>query len=267
VVGLVGAGLFIAFVVLIVKRRRAKKFDQEIAAAAAEANLQAGRNQPFHDDEWDEYGPAGNSGYFPSSNGTHGTYGQPPIAAATQYDPYSEDAYPLPQRRLSAGAGAGIPGGAAGIAGFGARGAAPGGHEAYNIPMQQYSGAQAHNNTVGYYHEGQGDTRISRAYAREFSPQSPSLPNSHDPYEVGADRAFDPYAAAGVSGAGLTAGIGRRQQDMNMGRPSATEDPYGGLETDNEPAPFETDVEHPRDSIGSYQEGEAARPVLKVANE
>ncbi|KAF9519662.1 hypothetical protein BS47DRAFT_1077305 [Hydnum rufescens UP504] len=31
VVGLVGAGLFVAFVVLIVKRRRAKKFDQEIA--------------------------------------------------------------------------------------------------------------------------------------------------------------------------------------------------------------------------------------------
>jgi len=265
---LVGVGLFIAFVAFIIKRRRAKQFDQEIAAAAAEANLQAGRNQPFRDDEWDEYGTAGNSGYYPSSNGTHGAYGQPPIAAATAYNPYSEDAYPLQQRRLSTGTG--VSGGTAGIAGFGTRGIGAGGPDAYNIPMQQYSGAQARNDTAGYYDEGRGDTGVSGAYGGQRSPPLPSLPNPHDTYEVGVDRAFDPYAAAGVSGAALATGVARRQQDIHLRRRSDAEDPYGGVEADEEPPVLQPNLpggDHPRDSIGSYQEDEAAPRVLKVANE
>jgi len=272
VVGLVGVGLFIALVAFIIRRRRAKQFDQEIAAAAAEANLQAGRNQPFHDDEWDEYGTTGNSGYYPSSNGTHGAYGQAPIAAATAYDPYSEDAYPLQQRRMSTGTG--VSTGTAGIAGFGTRGVTggAGGHEAYDIPMQQYSGAQAQPNTAGYYDEGRGATSVSGAYRGPPppSPPLPSLPNPHGGYEVGVDRAFDPYAAAGVSGAGMATGLGRRQQDMQIRRRSEAEDPYGGVEADGESPVFHPNLpggDHPRDSIGSYQEDEAARRVLKVANE
>ena len=110
---------------------------------------------------------------------------------------------------------------------------------------------------------------MSEAYGGQRSPPLPSLtnPHPHDTYEVGVDRAFDPYAAAGVSGAALATGVARRQQDIHMRRRSDAEDPYGGVEADEEAPVLQSNLpggDHPRDSIGSYQEDDAARRVLKV---
>ncbi|GLB45598.1 hypothetical protein LshimejAT787_2400560 [Lyophyllum shimeji] len=90
VVGLVAVALCIALITNIVRRRRAQKFDREIAEAAAEA---AAAPAPiFLDDDDDDddrrrpYGAGGyadhpyNSGGGYSDVSSHGTYGQPPLS-------------------------------------------------------------------------------------------------------------------------------------------------------------------------------------------
>ncbi|KAF8627157.1 hypothetical protein AX17_006373 [Amanita inopinata Kibby_2008] len=79
VVGLIVVAILIAFVVNYVRRRRAEKFDREIAEAAAEAA--AARAPAFLDDDAENYGPSGGYGSYPGkfSDISHGTYSQSPM--------------------------------------------------------------------------------------------------------------------------------------------------------------------------------------------
>ncbi|OJA21232.1 hypothetical protein AZE42_07990 [Rhizopogon vesiculosus] len=96
VVGLVVLVVFIALVTNAVRRRRAQKFDRDVAEAAAEAA--ASSRSPF-----DDYTSGGNGGY-PYSDTTHGTFGQAPMSLPndtygmsemSQYDPYAAGAASL----------------------------------------------------------------------------------------------------------------------------------------------------------------------------
>lgn len=81
--------LAILLITTAVRRRRAVKFDKEIAAAAAEAAASA--RSPF-----DDYSEPGGGGYGYSEN-SHGTFAQPPMRPVesygmtemSQYDPYA----------------------------------------------------------------------------------------------------------------------------------------------------------------------------------
>ena len=78
-VGLIAVVIVIAVIINIVRRRRAQKFDREIAEAAAEAAV--ARAPAFLDDDTDNYGPGGYGGAFATkfSDVSHGTYSQPPM--------------------------------------------------------------------------------------------------------------------------------------------------------------------------------------------
>ncbi|KAJ3474251.1 hypothetical protein NLI96_g12565 [Meripilus lineatus] len=95
VVGLVGLALLIALITNAIRRRQAEKFDRDVAEAAAEAAANA-RSPNFDDDDYGYRDPH-QTGY---SDGSHGTYGQPPMQAVepqqhygmsevNQYDPYA----------------------------------------------------------------------------------------------------------------------------------------------------------------------------------
>lgn len=97
VVGLVVLVIFIALVTNAVRRRRAKKFDRDVAEAAAEAA--ATSRSPF-----DDYTSGGGNGGYPYSDTTHGTFGQTPMglpndtygmSEMSQYDPYAAGAVSL----------------------------------------------------------------------------------------------------------------------------------------------------------------------------
>ena len=76
VVGLVGLVIFIAIATNVVRRRRAKRFDDEVAAAAAEAS--ASPRYPFDDyDDNRNGGYGGTSAY--SDPESHGTLNQAPL--------------------------------------------------------------------------------------------------------------------------------------------------------------------------------------------
>ncbi|KAI6128047.1 hypothetical protein EDD17DRAFT_1626495 [Pisolithus thermaeus] len=91
VVGLIGLALLILIITTAIRRRRAVKFDKEIAAAAADAA--AAPRFPF-DDYSDPSGGGGGYGY---SDNSHGTYAQPPMRPVesygmtemSQYEPYA----------------------------------------------------------------------------------------------------------------------------------------------------------------------------------
>lgn len=94
--GLIVLVIFIALVTNAVRRRRAQKFDRDVAEAAAEAA--ATSRSPF-----DDYTSGGNGGY-PYSDTTHGTFGQTPMGLPndtygmnemSQYDPYAAGVAPL----------------------------------------------------------------------------------------------------------------------------------------------------------------------------
>ncbi|KAF8162612.1 hypothetical protein B0H34DRAFT_286215 [Crassisporium funariophilum] len=142
VVGLIALAVIIAFITNTIRRRRARKFDKELAAATMEA---ASAPAPiFLDDDDDDerykhgygagagygggaggmggggsgrgVGRAGSGGY--SDVSSHGTYGQPPM-----------DSYGMREMHHGGGVGAGVgeiydPYGGAGAAGVGAAGAA-----------------------------------------------------------------------------------------------------------------------------------------------
>lgn len=81
VVGLVALVLGIVFVTNAVRRRRARKFDQEIAEAAREA-AHAGARPPDLDDD-DDFAFGGRSVY---TDGTHGAYAQAPLKHLETYN-------------------------------------------------------------------------------------------------------------------------------------------------------------------------------------
>lgn len=86
---MIGLALAVLLITTAIRRRRAIKFDKEIAAAAAEAA--ASSRSPF--DDFSEPSPGG-YGY---SENSHGTFGQPPMrpvesyvmSEMSQYGPYA----------------------------------------------------------------------------------------------------------------------------------------------------------------------------------
>lgn len=105
VVGLIVVAIFVALVTNAVRRRRAQKFDRDVAEAAAEAA--ASSRSPFDDYTYSNNGGAGGGGGgggYPYSDTTHGTFAQGPMglpsdtygmSEMTQYDPYAAGAISL----------------------------------------------------------------------------------------------------------------------------------------------------------------------------
>lgn len=102
--GLIVVAIFIALVTNAVRRRRAKKFDRDVAEAAAEAA--ATSRSPFDDYTYSNNGNSGGGGGggYPYSDTTHGTFAQAPMglptdtygmSEMTQYDPYAAGAISL----------------------------------------------------------------------------------------------------------------------------------------------------------------------------
>ncbi|KIJ63442.1 hypothetical protein HYDPIDRAFT_168613 [Hydnomerulius pinastri MD-312] len=95
VVGLIVVAILIALVTNAVRRRRAQKFDRDVAEAAAEAA--ASSRSPF-----DDYGGGGGDrGAYGYSDSGHGTFQQPPMphhngsygmSEMSQHDPYAAGA-------------------------------------------------------------------------------------------------------------------------------------------------------------------------------
>lgn len=113
VVGLIVVALVIALVVNAIRRNRAKKFDRDVAEAAAEA---AASHSPFDDYSYGNTGGngggggsgggggGGGGGGYGYSDNSHGTYQLPPLAPPkdvygisemSQYDPYAAGAASL----------------------------------------------------------------------------------------------------------------------------------------------------------------------------
>lgn len=103
VVGLIVIAIFIALVTNAIRRRRAQKFDRDVAEAAAEAA--ASSRSPFDDYTYNgNSGGGGGGAGYPYSDTTHGTFGQAPMglptdtygmSEMTQYDPYAAGAVSL----------------------------------------------------------------------------------------------------------------------------------------------------------------------------
>lgn len=104
--GLIVIVIFVALLTNAVRRRRAKKFDRDVAEAAAEAA--ASSRSPFDDYTYSNPtnggGGGGGGGGYPYSDTTHGTFTQAPMglpsdtygmSEMTQYDPYAAGAVSL----------------------------------------------------------------------------------------------------------------------------------------------------------------------------
>jgi len=99
VVGLIGIVIFASLITNTIRRRRARDFDKELIAATREAAATA-PNSNFLDDEEDPedrfkrtgygmspgYNGNGGGGGGGYSDGSHGTYGQPPMEAYNMRD-------------------------------------------------------------------------------------------------------------------------------------------------------------------------------------
>ncbi|KAI0339538.1 hypothetical protein BDW22DRAFT_1361628 [Trametopsis cervina] len=94
VVGLVALALFIALLTNAVRRRRARKFDKDVAEAAREAAAAAHASPPdFHDFD-EEYGYGNRSVY---TDQTHGTYNQQPVKpSGAAFESYNMAELPAP---------------------------------------------------------------------------------------------------------------------------------------------------------------------------
>ncbi|KAH7919804.1 hypothetical protein BV22DRAFT_1040583 [Leucogyrophana mollusca] len=132
VVGLVVVAIFIALVTNAVRRRRAKRFDRDVAEAAAEAAASA--RSPFDDYAYSGSGSGAGGGgtYAGYSDNSHGTFAQAPMSLAhpnesygmsemSRFDPYSAGAASLAAAGMDRSRGrTESETGAPGIAGVGA---------------------------------------------------------------------------------------------------------------------------------------------------
>ena len=114
VVGLVGLGILIFIVTAIIRRRRAERFDKDVALAAAEAAATA--HNPDFDDE---YG-YGSTGHGVGGFGYADTYHQDPVTYAPTREAYGVSgvggtAYADPDNYSGTGGGPGAAGIGAGI--------------------------------------------------------------------------------------------------------------------------------------------------------
>ncbi|KAH9927024.1 hypothetical protein B0H21DRAFT_136414 [Amylocystis lapponica] len=89
VVGLVVVAILVALITNAVRRRQAKKFDRDVAEAAADAAAQA-HVPDFTDDDYGYPGDRVNGKEYPErsaySDGSHGTFGQPAVQPAEAFN-------------------------------------------------------------------------------------------------------------------------------------------------------------------------------------
>lgn len=145
VAGVLALILAVVLLTNAVRRRRARKFDAEIEAAAREA-AHADIHLPNDDD--DEFNFGARSVY---TDHTHGTYSQAPLKAAEAYTMAELPAMGDPYGAAGVGsgyAGAGVGAGGAGMAGVG------GGNlnrsRSTTQPYNAFAGPQVHAATTGY---------------------------------------------------------------------------------------------------------------------
>lgn len=287
--GLIGVALIALIIITIIRQRRARQLDREIAAAAAGANF---NDAAFEDNDFERHNSGGgvSSSYYPTSTGTHGTYGQPPMEMQQQgqWDPYATQqqqrqpsygvgdvisgapaAYglgmPNRERRTSTGTGT-----SAGMAGFGARGAGGGGVGAGYPP---YSDGQDHLSNSGGHEQYYGNTGAGGG-ATGYAGAHPG--DYYDPYT----HSVIPGGAAGGAGAGAVGGAAaynhHAQNQAGYGQHHddgedypEDHDAYGG-EEEYEPQPVQPAYLHSghrQDSSGTYKDDDEPPRTLKVANE
>lgn len=220
-----------------------------VLVAAAEANMQAARNAPFNDDEFDDYAPSG---------GTHGAYDQPPLGAAgAGYGAYEDTgAYPLRERKMSQGT---TGTGGAGIAGFGAHRQIQGLQNPYAETGSRYPPPQGPNSYPSH--------DPSYAYNSMSGPMDgpyPAAPHRQDRYSGGYDQPNYPPAA-------VSTGIQRQLSQTHSRHASYSEDAYGGTageEEDIPPLPTPRHQGDVRASSGTVDDEEEYRGgsgrILKV---
>ncbi|KAF8888318.1 hypothetical protein BD779DRAFT_1672387 [Infundibulicybe gibba] len=203
VVGLVAIGLLIALVVALLRRRRNRKLDREIAEAEAEAAMAPA--PVFLDDENDVYGPGAGGGY--SDVSSHGTYGQPPMSVG--HGMGGQEAYGM--RELGPG-----PGEIYNPAGYGAGAAAGAGAAGIGV-------ARARSTRDGGYAAGLQDGAAPYAafslphqdmYNNSGGPQYANMPvPPPNTFRGPGSPEFDLLEAAGMGtsamGAGMAAGMAR----------------------------------------------------------
>ncbi|KAI0046845.1 hypothetical protein FA95DRAFT_1679505 [Auriscalpium vulgare] len=205
VVGLIALVLAVILGTNVIRRRRARKFDKEIDEAAAAAA--AGSHAPDFDDY--DYGSS-NAPYGPYSDGSHGTFAQPPLshnAVPEQYDMPSYDPY------TTAGVGTA---GAAGIgAGVGA--------------MQRARSQLNQQDPYGAFAEPE-QYEMQDSQLRYRRSTGPSAPAPYDLLEAAgiAGASDGPYAVArGPSQRGAP-GLARNPSNPNPPVALSSESHYSG---------------------------------------
>ncbi|KAI0697765.1 hypothetical protein BC835DRAFT_735086 [Cytidiella melzeri] len=191
VVGLVALALLIALLTNAIRRRRALKFDKDVAVAAREAAAAAHASPPdFHDfdDEEYSYGNANRSIY---TDQTHGSYNQPPLKP-TGYESFNLAELPA---ATMVGAGYGgeqrVGGGPWNSAGVGATGLNRA--RSTTTPYNAFAGPVGHGNTMPVADPFHDDQSVPIGGVYPAQPQ---------PYHVPGDsREANLLAAAGIGGA------------------------------------------------------------------
>lgn len=176
--------------------------------------MQAARNIPFNDDEFDDYPPS-----HAHSGGTHGAYDQPPLGAGNYGGAYDDTgAYPLRERRGSQG----TTGTGAGIAGFGAHRQFQGLQNPYADPGTNYPPSQDMS-SGSYYNSSQThDPYANISPATDGPYPAVAMPHRQDHYAGGYNQPNYPPTA-------ISTGIQRQLSQTHSRHASFSgEDPYGG---------------------------------------
>lgn len=220
--------------------------------------MQAARNVPFNDDEFDDYAPSG---------GTHGVYDQPPLGAGGAYGYGDNDVYPLRDRRPSQGT---TGTGGAGIAGLGAHHQIPGLQNPYadlgpgyppQDTSQYYGSSQNHDPSYGPGAATHGFSSMDGPYPAAAIPHGSYR---QDQYAGGYNNQYDQAPAA------VSTGVRRQLSQTHSRHTSYNDDPYSGTtEEDLPPLPTPRHDEA-RGSSGTvddddeYGGGGGGSRVLKV---
>ncbi|KAF8635602.1 hypothetical protein AX15_000242 [Amanita polypyramis BW_CC] len=299
VVGLVAVVLLIVLIVNFYRRRQAKKFDREIAEAAAEAA--AARAPAFLDDENDHYGPGPGSAYAAKySDVSHGTYSQPPMSESygmREMGPSPGESYDPNMYGGVAGMGAGAAGigvararsrrdgafaaglqeGASPYAAF----AGPQYNELYNAsrtpPPDFRSPGPPERSLLDAAGLGAGTARVQRGpsqqthqanysdLSRNRSQGGVSSEAGHSSNQSHSYQPFNPPVT-------LQPGARRNPstvQNTNTGTIYTNDDHEGDLPTGSLPNPFSatSEMHEHHDEGAESEEEEEPRRVLRVANE
>lgn len=246
------------------RRRRAKRFDAEIDAAAAEA---ATAPVPvFLDDEDDNYGPGYARGYGEAGSAyggvggysdvsSHGTYGQPAM---------SQESYPMSERPPagpgpggifdhSAAYGAGAAGLGAGAAGIGvARARSTRDGAGYAAALSDGSSPYPAFATPGHY-DMYNNVGMAPMHPQSQQPPQGYYGGSADPH--GPYRGYD---AAAMGGAGLAGAAvahhhtGNSGSDLSRMKSDASRSDYGPSYTSPQSESYAAHYEqYPPNATGS----------------